>query len=559
MLFIGTTSGVIGDSPMPAKPGSPVISSVMQVHGTVGAPFNYTVWATHMMEADKPVKFTADVLPAGLSLKTTAAAGGSPAIGQITGTLQGDPRTITLTVSAINAAGTGTAPITLIIGAGGSGRGFFTTYKDENGVWWFKDPAGNKVISKAMDNYGIGAYRPLPNWANYYDYVNAIATFGTEAKVESTLAQLITSYNFNTIGAWSGAADGPIAGTSSTLWVTPVVQFGSNYQGKGDDAKLQNFPDPWADDWVPFVNAFAESSCAQSSSDPWVVGNYIDNEIYWGYAWDPAIPGQNTQFVAGTQLLLRFIGGTSTSKGHFVALDFLQSKYHKEIKELNAAWNTNYTGWEQVGASDFRCKDGIPPRALYDDCNTFAGMAAQKYFSTISAALKAADPNHLNLGCRFASGAPGEPGSYPLPAVVTEEAQYVDVISFNCYGNQPTTDIRWYVAHEPAAYPRPVMIGEFTFRSKQNNSHAGNGGNSGPIVATQTERAIDFTSYVKAGMAHPYLIGYSWFGATDEPTGAQGNNYGVWDLAGKPYSLLAKQMTETNAQAEALHAAAKGD
>ena len=52
-------------------------------------------------------------------------------------------------------------------------------------------------------------------------------------------------------------------------------------------------------------------------------------------------------------------------------------------------------------------------------------LVAERYFALTTAAIKAADPNHLVLGCRFA---------VPPPKAVIEAAgRHLDVISFNCY------------------------------------------------------------------------------------------------------------------------------
>ena len=40
--------------------------------------------------------------------------------------------------------------------------------------------------------------------------------------------------------------------------------------------------------------------------------------------------------------------------------------------------------------------------AFFADCDEFAALTAERYFDMTIAAIKAADPNHLVLGCRFA-------------------------------------------------------------------------------------------------------------------------------------------------------------
>ena len=59
----------------------------------------------------------------------------------------------------------------------------------------------------------------------------------------------------------------------------------------------------------------------------------------------------------------------------------------------------------------------------------FLGEYARAYFKTCRDAIKAADPNHLVLGCRFAGYAPD--------AVIEAMGEFVDLVSFNNYGVTP--------------------------------------------------------------------------------------------------------------------------
>jgi subtilisin-like proprotein convertase family protein len=83
---------------------SPAISSSLLASGAVGAPFNYLVTASN-----SPGSYGATGLPAGLSI--------NPATGQISGTPTA-AGTYSVTLSATNALGTGTANLALTVGLG---------------------------------------------------------------------------------------------------------------------------------------------------------------------------------------------------------------------------------------------------------------------------------------------------------------------------------------------------------------------------------------------------------------------------------------------------------
>ncbi len=86
----------------PAPPAAPAITSASTASATVGSPFSYTITATN-----NPTSFNATNLPAGLSVNTA------------TGVISGTPsasRTSSVALTATNAAGTGSATLSLTIG-----------------------------------------------------------------------------------------------------------------------------------------------------------------------------------------------------------------------------------------------------------------------------------------------------------------------------------------------------------------------------------------------------------------------------------------------------------
>src|SRR5205823_11437454 len=87
------------------NPAKPVITSPLSATGQVGVAFSYTITATN-----SPTSYNATGLPAGLTVNTsTGLISGTPAVG----TDAGSPYTVT--ISATNPGGTGSATLTLTI------------------------------------------------------------------------------------------------------------------------------------------------------------------------------------------------------------------------------------------------------------------------------------------------------------------------------------------------------------------------------------------------------------------------------------------------------------
>src|SRR5207253_239799 len=97
-----------------ATPPPPVINSAQSASGTVGAAFSYSITASN-----SPTSFNAAGLPSGLSINTSS------------GVISGTPTaagTSSVTLSATNAGGTGTATLALTVtsNAAGPNLGFET-------------------------------------------------------------------------------------------------------------------------------------------------------------------------------------------------------------------------------------------------------------------------------------------------------------------------------------------------------------------------------------------------------------------------------------------------
>ena len=202
--------------------------------------------------------------------------------------------------------------------------------------------------------------------------------------------------------------------------------------------------------------------------------------------------------------------------------------------------------YQRDAAAELQANRGDPRRgAFVADCDAFVALLADRYFEMTVAAVKAADPNHLLLGCRFAY--------VPQACVIDAAGRWLDVISFNCYELDPTAVIDAY-----AITGKPCLIGEFSFRGDDAGLPNTNG--AGPRVATQADRARCFQRYVTAALRRPTLVGYHWFEHADQPAegrfDGENSNFGIVTIEDRVYEELARTMTTLNAAAEATHAAA---
>ena len=256
--------------------------------------------------------------------------------------------------------------------------------------------------------------------------------------------------------------------------------------------------DWFAPSFVTHADQVAATQVAPLADDPNLIGYYTDSELVWGPNED------NTQ-----SLLNQYLALPAGSPGLVEAQQYV----------------------------------GNP--------SGFATALATRYFSVTSAALKASDPNHLNLGVK------AESNDVP-PELLEVASHYVDVFSIDDYALQPgdaavPVETWHYLPVEPnfanfeALVHKPLLIAEYSFRATTPTTP-----NTVPsILATypnQAARAAAYTNYIGTMVqTAPWLVGDHWFEYVDEPQGGrfdgENNDFGLVSTANVPYADMVQATT----------------
>ena len=426
-----------------------------------------------------------------------------------------------------------------------------------DGRWWLIDPDGHRFISKGVTTVQFaqdtiqGTTRSPSGDGNRVKY-------GTVDAWRLAVGQRLVGWGFNTLGAWSDDDVAAVTATNQHLAFAPIVDLGATYvaqKQKGQAWQRGLFPDVFDSEFETIARERARQVCLPRSGDLWLLGWFTDNELRWGPDWR----GSN-------ELLTVFLNLPATVPGKKAAVDLMRERYGGNVTNFNAVWKTTFPSWNEllratsilppiVRAATYRqnqeaerqANEADPKRAAFvADCEAFIAKLADRYFRITAEAVKLADPNHMNFGCRFAY--------FPPEPVVAAAAKYVDVISFNCYRADPQDTLKRY-----AAFGKPMIIGEFSFRAE--DSGLPNSRGAGPKVKTQVERAAAYRTYVTQALQNPNLVGYHWFEHCDEPKegrfDGENSNYGVVNIQDEIYTELTRAMTEVNAQAETLHSGSR--
>ena len=300
----------------------------------------------------------------------------------------------------------------------------------------------------------------------------------------------------------------------------------SEHRIEGSSGGWGKLPDPFDPGFSEIIQQTLRTELKDVLGDPWCLGFFVDNELHWGDA---------------CYLAEATLASPAHQPAKRVFIEALKEKYGP-IEKLNAAWGVRHTGWETLLGSTVKPNHENP--AVKADLESFSEKVMAAYFRTCRESVKAASPNHMYLGCRFA-------GSNPL--VLRQAAKYCDVISINSY--KPTVS----GLRLPAGLDRPIVIGEFHFGALDRGLlHPGL-----VPVKNQVERAQAYKKYVHSALKNPAVVGTHWFQFYDQPTTGRfdGENFqiGLLDICDTPYRETTAAVREIGATMYAIRSGTSPD
>jgi len=411
--------------------------------------------------------------------------------------------------------------------------GYFRLEQATNGVWRFITPGGHGFFLAANNgpSHMRGDACPALGYSPYTRTLEA--KYGADvARWAADVVTRLRSWKFNAISTW----DAPVKGITGTgLASVRVLQLGRSYARTTpncDSNLLDNvafpgqFPNVFRDDFADHCRRLAAKHCARERDNPWIVGWYTDNEITWRGAVK-MVNGMSGDASAGTGLYDAVAKLPVTHSGR-QALD-------------------RFLAEQGLKVGDAGVTQGVK--------QAFLRLAAEKYYRTTTEAVRAAAPNHLVLGCRFA-------GFRSTPDIAWQEGgKWNDAMSVNSYPPADLTngfvmagfqqDKRPLAAKLREVYKlcgKPILLTEWSYPAKDTPCPCKVG--AGQRVPTQRERAAASALMARTLMGEGAVVGYSYFRWVDQPplgrwkkTGGEDCNYGLVDERDEPYARLTAALT----------------
>ncbi|GEM_PF-202796 len=277
---------------------------------------------------------------------------------------------------------------------------------------------------------------------------------------------------------------------------------------------FRDFPDVYSKEYETRAEDFAKEQLTPFLKNPYMIGYFITNEPEWRFE--------------NCNLAERVFASKQPLVCKEALIGYLEEKYGT-IDGLNTAWGSTYTGFADLLQTE-RGLDKRYERAA-DDFEAMHRMLITRYETVVHDALKAVDPDHLDLGMRYSS----------TGKRVMSGCEIHDLFSFNCYRATPEEAL----ATSAEVADMPMIIGEWHVGCENNGKLIG-----GLLAAKSDEdRGKALSNYMQAAMSHKNCVGLAYFEFNDQPLlgrfDGECMQHGLIDVCNHPYETVIRYIKET--------------
>lgn len=378
------------------------------------------------------------------------------------------------------------------------GGGFFQVAQNAAGQWWWVDPAGAPVWTKAV-------HAP-----------RAALVSGDGALARDSAARLRT-WGFDAVGV---GGDG--TGWEDGLAFMAAVNF--CHAAPAVTGPGLRLPDVFDPRWPAIAQEHAATLCAPLAENRKLLGWVTDDAPAWA---QPTALGRPS-------LLQLCLSLEPNFAAYHAAWEFTLALHGGRLDALARSWSVKIPNKEVVREMT-RAELGLATRGYLRDEARWTREFARRYFTSTAAAIRAVDPNHLVLGCRFAG---------PVGAHVLAECAYPAVdVAIPDWRELPKLDA-------PAFPSNPVLAGNVCWAGEEFTRLP---------TAARMMRLTSVEWMLRRGRTalertarHPAVVGYVWGQWQDEPGEQPPFARGLVHVNGTEAREHTELLTEFNRRADAL-------
>lgn len=378
-------------------------------------------------------------------------------------------------------------------------EGFFRAAQDAGGAWVLLTPDGAPCFLKCV--HGVRATPPHIDGALPQDSAGRLRAWG-----------------FNAVGL--GATE---AGRDDGLPFLASVDFCA--AAKTLTAPGARLPDVFDPAWPEAALQRALEACAPLAPARALIGWVTDGELEWPA---PTAAGRPSLL----QICLSLEPGFAA---YHAAWEFVLALHRGSLDAVARAWNAPLRNKEVVRELT-RAEEGLGTRGYLRDDARWTREFARRYFTAAAAAIRAADPHHLVLGCRFRRAAG--------PHVLAECVYPAVDVAMPEWSELPAS-------HLPPT--QPVLAGEVSWVGAEFLSGAAGRARKLTTVERMLQRA---RGALERMARHPAVVGYAWSRWQDDPGEQPPFGRGLVHVNGAEAREHTELLAQFNARAEHLRRAA---
>ncbi|MEK7476945.1 MAG: hypothetical protein AAB152_15080 [Candidatus Coatesbacteria bacterium] len=395
-----------------------------------------------------------------------------------------------------------TAVLCLLAGGAGAADGFVTAVQ-EHGVWWLRDGEGRPFFSLGVDCVA-GCYGHAENHP-------------VEPARKARIVGQLKAWGFNTAACWS----------SPSVW--PDFYVADQLYARADPRETDVWDEAfWTAGWFP---GMVRDEVAAFRGRRNVIGLFVDNEPHW----DPE------------KLFRAYAALPSSAPGSRALVAFARTRYGGPAS-MNREWGTRLSAFEAIPRARMPKK---LPAAMESFLAAWRTEVVKNYYTRYVALVRAADPDHLILGVRWA-GLP----DLDLYRALSPLFDVNSVNDYTRYGALKAAYGRYY-----EATGKPIMITEYSFSGFAEPGHRSL---QFCDVGSQERRAHGYRKFVSQAARAPFMVGMHWFLWGDyEKQDESRDGYLPDENMGlvsadetRVYDTLVDECARTNAAVDGLHRAA---